>query len=78
MRCISADCCRRWCHDPRTSVQTLFLAGEPGMSVAATRKRIEELWNARIVEFYGCTKRRPTSAAIPVRRSRPTLRSRPI
>ena len=46
--------------DPRsTSVRTLFVAGEPGMSVAATRERIEKLWGARLVEFYGCTEASP-------------------
>ena len=46
--------------DPRTTaVRTLFVAGEPGMSVAATRERIQELWDARLVEFYGCTEASP-------------------
>lgn len=46
--------------DPRKSaVRTLFVAGEPGMSVAATRERIQELWGARMVEFYGCTEASP-------------------
>ncbi len=46
--------------DPRsTSVRTLFVAGEPGMSVTATRARIQELWGARLVEFYGCTEASP-------------------
>ena len=46
--------------DPRsTSVRTLFVAGEPGMSVTATRERIQELWAARLVEFYGCTEASP-------------------
>ena len=43
-------------HDPaKTAVRTLFVAGEPGISVAATRERIQDLWGARMVEFYGCT-----------------------
>ena len=47
-------------HDPAaTSVHTLFLAGEPALAIAATRQRIETLWNARIVEFYGCTEASP-------------------
>lgn len=29
------------------------------MSVAATRERIQELWGARLVEFYGCTEASP-------------------
>ncbi len=46
--------------DPRTTtVRTLFVAGEPGMGVAATRERIQELWGARLVEFYGCTEASP-------------------
>jgi phenylacetate-CoA ligase len=36
--------------DPRkTAVRTLFVAGEPGMSIAATRERIQDLWDARLV-----------------------------
>jgi phenylacetate-CoA ligase len=47
-------------HDPAaTSVHTLFLAGEPALAIEATRRRIEALWNARIVEFYGCTEAAP-------------------
>src|SRR5271169_700452 len=47
-------------HDPAaTSVHTLFLAGEPALSVEPTKRRIENLWNARIVEFYGCTEASP-------------------
>src|SRR5215831_11253076 len=39
--------------DPaKTSVHTLFLGGEPALSIDATRRRIEALWDARIVEFY--------------------------
>jgi phenylacetate-CoA ligase len=46
--------------EPRTTaVRTLFVAGEPGMSVAATRERIQQLWGARLVEFYGCTEASP-------------------
>ena len=47
-------------HDPAaTSVHTLFLAGEPALAVEPSRRRIEGLWNARIVEFYGCTEASP-------------------
>ena len=46
--------------DPRaTAVRMVFVAGEPGMGVAATRARIQELWDARLVEFYGCTEAAP-------------------
>ena len=44
-----------------TSVHTLFLAGEPALAVEATRRRIEKLWGARIVEFYGCTEAAPSA-----------------
>jgi len=48
--------------DPRaTSVRALFIAGEPGMGVPATRERIEDLWGARLVEFYGCTEAAPSA-----------------
>jgi phenylacetate-CoA ligase len=47
-------------HDPgATSVHTLFLAGEPALAIEPTRRRIESLWNARVVEFYGCTEASP-------------------
>jgi phenylacetate-CoA ligase len=47
-------------HDPAaTSVRTLFVGGEPALGVEATRRRIENLWDARIVEFYGCTEASP-------------------
>jgi phenylacetate-CoA ligase len=47
-------------YDPAaTSVHTLFLAGEPALAIESTRRRIENLWNARIVEFYGCTEASP-------------------
>jgi phenylacetate-CoA ligase len=46
--------------DPRTtSIRTIFVGGEPAMSVASTRERIQELWGARLVEFYGCTEASP-------------------
>ena len=48
--------------DPRAAgVRTLFIAGEPGMSVPATRERIQQLWGARLVEFYGCTEAAPSA-----------------
>ncbi len=47
-------------HDPAaTSVHTLFVAGEPALAIESTRRRIEELWRARVVEFYGCTEASP-------------------
>lgn len=42
-----------------TSVHTLFIGGEPGISIPATRQRLQKLWNARTVEFYGCTEASP-------------------
>ncbi len=46
--------------DPASSsVHTVFLGGEPGVSIGSTRMRIEKLWNARAVEFYGCTEASP-------------------
>jgi phenylacetate-CoA ligase len=35
-----------------SSVRTLFLGGEPGVSINSTRARIEQMWKARAVEFY--------------------------
>ncbi len=46
--------------DPRTtSIRTIIVGGEPAMSVESTRNRIQELWGARLVEFYGCTEASP-------------------
>lgn len=46
--------------DPaKTAVKTIFLGGEPWMGIPATRRRLEELWGARSVEFYGCTEASP-------------------
>jgi phenylacetate-CoA ligase len=42
-----------------SSVHTLFLGGEPGVSINSTRVRIEEIWAGRAVEFYGCTEVSP-------------------
>ncbi len=46
--------------DPAVAgVKTLFIGGEPAMGIAATRERVARLWNARPVEFYGCTEAAP-------------------
>lgn len=46
--------------DPaKSSVRTLFIAGEPAMGIDRTRERLEDLWAARTVEFYGCTEASP-------------------
>lgn len=41
--------------DPRTdfSIHTIIVAGEPGGSIPSTRKAIEDLWDARVVDFFG-------------------------
>jgi phenylacetate-CoA ligase len=50
--------------DPRvSSVRVLFCAGEPGISVPSTRRRLEETWGADLHEFYGCTEAAPTAGA---------------
>jgi phenylacetate-CoA ligase len=47
-------------HDPAgLSVRTLFVGGEPAMGIDETRERIQSLWGARLVEFYGCTEAAP-------------------
>jgi phenylacetate-CoA ligase len=46
--------------DPRTtSIGKILVGGEPAISIPATRDRIQELWNAKLVEFYGCTEVSP-------------------
>lgn len=42
-----------------TSVHTILIGGEPAIGIDSTRERIEKLWNARLVEFYGCTESSP-------------------
>jgi len=47
-------------HDPASlGVRTLFVGGEPAMGIDETRERIQSLWGARLVEFYGCTEAAP-------------------
>lgn len=49
-------------HDPRkTSVKRLFTGGEPAAGIKATRERLEDMWDAELVEFYGCTEAAPHS-----------------
>jgi phenylacetate-CoA ligase len=38
-----------------SSVRLLVCAGEPGAGVPATKRRIEELWGARVHDDFGCT-----------------------
>ncbi|MDA0262022.1 MAG: AMP-binding protein [Proteobacteria bacterium] len=46
--------------DPRkTSVTRLFTGGEPAAGIASTRQRLEDMWDAELVEFYGCTEASP-------------------
>jgi phenylacetate-CoA ligase len=46
--------------DPRkSSVKTILVGGEPATGIGSTRARLEELWDARLVEFYGCTEVSP-------------------
>lgn len=44
-----------------SSIRFLFCAGEPGFSIPATRKRLEETWQAELHEFYGCTEAAPSA-----------------
>ena len=41
--------------DPKTdfNIHTIIVAGEPGGSIATTRKAIEDLWGAKLVDFFG-------------------------
>ncbi len=40
---------------PSGSVRMLIVAGEPGGSIPATRKRIETAWGARVIDHWGMT-----------------------
>lgn len=42
-----------------TSIRWLCCAGEPGFSVPATRRMLEQTWGADLHEFYGCTEAAP-------------------
>jgi phenylacetate-CoA ligase len=42
-------------------VRKLIVAGEPGGSIAGTRARIEEAWNARVFDHHGMTEIGPVS-----------------
>lgn len=46
--------------DPaKSSVRMLLNGGEPSTGIPGTRKIIEDLWGAKIIEFYGCTEVSP-------------------
>jgi len=38
-------------HD--TAINKIFVAGEPGGSIEATKRRIEQLWDADVYDYYG-------------------------
>lgn len=42
-----------------SSVKTILVGGEPAAGIDNTRKRLQHLWGARLVEFYGCTEASP-------------------
>jgi phenylacetate-CoA ligase len=45
----------------RSAVRIVIVAGEPGGSIAATRKRIEQAWGARVIDHHGLTEVGPVS-----------------
>ncbi len=46
--------------DPQKSaVNKILVGGEPATGIANSRRRLEQLWGARLVEFYGCTEVSP-------------------
>ena len=51
-----------------SKIRTILVAGEPGGSVAGTRRHIEKLWNgARVVDHHGMTEIGPVSYGCPQR-----------
>ena len=42
-------------YDPKKdfAIHTIIVAGEPGGSITSTREAIEELWGAKVVDFFG-------------------------
>ncbi|HUY18024.1 MAG TPA: AMP-binding protein [Candidatus Binataceae bacterium] len=50
--------------DPASSsIKRLVCAGEPASGIAATRRRIEQTWNADFHDVYGCTEAVPAGWA---------------
>jgi phenylacetate-CoA ligase len=55
-----ADAARALGLDPRASrVRSIMLGGEPGASIAATRQRLEQEWDARCYDAYGSLEFQP-------------------
>ena len=48
-------------HLQQGSVRMLIVAGEPGGSIPATRRRIEQSWGARVIDHHGLTEIGPVS-----------------
>jgi phenylacetate-CoA ligase len=48
-------------HLRRGPVRMLIVAGEPGGSIPATRRRIEQSWGARVIDHHGLTEIGPVS-----------------
>jgi phenylacetate-CoA ligase len=44
-----------------SSVRSVVVAGEPGGTIPATRKRIEQVWGARLYDHYGMTEIGPVA-----------------
>lgn len=44
-----------------SSVRAVVVAGEPGGTIPATRKRIEQVWGARVFDHYGMTEVGPVA-----------------
>jgi phenylacetate-CoA ligase len=49
----------------KAGVRALIVAGEPGGSIAATRRRIEQSWNARVFDHSGLTEVGPMTIECP-------------
>ena len=48
--------------DPATSsVRLIASGGEPGASIPSTKRRVEEMWNARLVDWFGATEFGPAA-----------------
>jgi phenylacetate-CoA ligase len=45
----------------RSAVRAVVVAGEPGGSIPATRRRIEQVWGARVFDHYGMTEVGPVA-----------------